>query len=78
MGRKVNDVEKYLIRGLAKGLAGHRLYDFVEGRSGYFSMRRLKRASLSAMRSQPAAARETLEGIYSLAVYKSQVSTRCR
>lgn len=78
MGRKINHVESCLVRGMAKGLTGHELYDFVANRSEHFSMKRLKRASLIAMRNQPTAARSVLEGIYSLAVYGSRPSPRCR
>ena len=78
MGRKINHVESCLVRGMTKGLTGHELYDFVASRSEHFSMKRLKRASLIAMRSQPTAARSVLEGIYSLAVYGSRPSPRYR
>lgn len=77
MGKKLSDVERHLVRGLAKGLAGHELYDFVAGRSEYFSIKRLKRASLAAMGSQPVSVHGVLEGVYSLAVYGARSSSHC-
>jgi hypothetical protein len=68
MGKKLASVYEVIIQGLSRDLSGHALYDFVMTYCEASSDKRICRASLLAMSDARVADRNTLEGIYSIAV----------